>query len=197
MLAGAGEWGRRGRTAGVAPSAAAWETRKAGWQLGGADWLADGSSFFLQVRARLPCGAQLNGLAGKQRRRRSWSRKKKGRPKNKRDAEKIGGRRRYQSLLAGVGWCWTGRGGEQKSSSRVGLLGRAGEELVGASRGDAAGSVESFITSTWQRASLTVRSKALRLPSLPFATRRDSLVQPLAPCGKASTYIRGATSLDA
>lgn len=39
--------------------------------------------------------------------------------------------------------------------------------------------------------------EVVRLPSLPFATRRDSLVQPLAPCGKARTYIRGAASLDA
>jgi hypothetical protein len=44
------------------------------------------------------------------------------------------------------------------SSKVVGVLDRAGEELVGASTRDTAGSVMSFITSTWQRASLTVRT---------------------------------------
>lgn len=101
-----------------------------------------------------------------------------------------------------MGGCRTdGRRGDGKGSSSKCELVLGGEveceELVGASKRDTAGSVESFITSTLQRASLTVRSKAVRLPSLPFATGRDSLVQPLAPCGKASTYIRGATSLDA
>jgi len=64
-------------------------------------------------------------------------------------------------------------------------------------KGITAGSASSFITEALQRASLTVPAQDVRLLSLPFATRRDSLVQPLAPCGKARTYIRGAASLDA